>query len=100
VPHEYDGHFFSDSAEVQRAAKTPASALTFEADSGFTHVTARQVAQLPSGHVSQRPSPAGYPFEPLVSYLINRQLSDEGDSRLRGNCHSLRQSIAYGLFAL
>jgi hypothetical protein len=38
--------------------------VTFEACSGFTHVTARRIAQ-----------PSGYPAEPLVSYQINRQLS-------------------------
>jgi hypothetical protein len=40
--------------------------VTFEACSGFTHVTAHRIAQ---------PSRAGHPARPFVSYQINRQLS-------------------------
>jgi hypothetical protein len=49
--------------------------VTFEACSGFTHVTARQIAQPPRRPSSRGSSPAGYPAKPLVSFRINRQLS-------------------------
>jgi hypothetical protein len=49
--------------------------VTFEACSGFTHVTARRIAQPPGRPLSRGSGPAGYPAEPLVSYRINRQLS-------------------------
>jgi hypothetical protein len=49
--------------------------VTFEAWSGFTHVTARRIAQPPGRPLSRGSGPAGYPAEPLVSYRINRQLS-------------------------
>jgi hypothetical protein len=40
--------------------------------SGFTHVTARRIAQPPRRPLSRGSGPAGYPAEPLVSYRINR----------------------------
>ena len=57
--------------------------VTFEACSGFTHVTARRIAQPPTatpafaraGSLSRGSGPSGYPAEPLVSYQINRQFS-------------------------
>jgi hypothetical protein len=51
--------------------------VTFEACSGFTHVTARRIAQPPTGDLChEAPTHAcGYPHKPLVSYRINRQLS-------------------------
>ncbi len=49
--------------------------VTFEACSGFTHVTARRIAQPLQRPLSRGFSPSGYPVEPLVSYQINRQLS-------------------------
>ena len=49
--------------------------VTFEACSGFTHVTARQIAQPPKRPLSRGSSPSGYPAKPLVSFRINRQLS-------------------------
>ncbi len=49
--------------------------VTFEAFSGFTHVTAHRIAQSPTRPLSRGSGPAGYPAEPLVSYQINRQLS-------------------------
>ena len=48
---------------------------TFEGFSGFTHVTARRIAQSPKATFVTRLQPSGYPAEPLVSYQINRQLS-------------------------
>ena len=49
--------------------------VTFEACSGFTHVTAHRIAQSPKRPLSRGSGPASYPAEPLVSYQINRQLS-------------------------
>src|SRR5271165_7213553 len=50
--------------------------FTFEACSGFTHVTARWIAQPPKRRPLSRGSdPASHPTRPLVSYQINRQLS-------------------------
>jgi hypothetical protein len=49
--------------------------VTFEACSGFTHVTAHRIAQPPKATLSRGSSPSGHPAEPLVSYQINRQLS-------------------------
>ena len=49
--------------------------VTFEACSGFTHVTARRIAQPPTATFVTRLRPSGYPDEPLVSYQINRQFS-------------------------
>src|SRR5271157_4027729 len=50
--------------------------FTFEACSGFTHVTARWIAQPPKRRPLSRGSdPASHPARPLVSYQINRQLS-------------------------
>ena len=49
--------------------------VTFEACSGFTHVTARRIAQSPKATFSRGSDPCSYPQEPLVSYRINRQLS-------------------------
>jgi hypothetical protein len=42
--------------------------VTFEACSGFTHVTARRIARRLKGPLSRGSSPAGYPAEPLVSF--------------------------------
>ncbi|HLQ92542.1 MAG TPA: hypothetical protein VK148_21170, partial [Xanthobacteraceae bacterium] len=49
--------------------------VTFEACSGFTHVTARRIAQPPKATFVTRLQPSAYQAEPLVSYQINRQLS-------------------------
>ena len=49
--------------------------VTFEACSGFTHVTARRIAQPPKVAFVTRLRPSGYPAKPLVSYRTNRQLS-------------------------
>src|SRR3954471_12037051 len=49
--------------------------FTFEACSGFTHVTARWIAQPPKAAFVTRLRPDSYPTKPLVSYQINRQLS-------------------------
>ena len=49
--------------------------VTFEACSGFTHVTARRIAQPPTGDLCHSSNPCGYPHKLLVSYRINRQLS-------------------------
>ena len=49
--------------------------VTFEACSGFTHVTARWIAQPPKAAFVTRLGPPSCPTEPLVSYQINRQLS-------------------------
>src|SRR5216684_1766766 len=43
--------------------------VTFEACSGFTHVTARRTAQPPRRPLSRGSSPSGCPADPLVSYL-------------------------------
>ena len=48
--------------------------VTFEACSGFTHVTARRMLNRLKRPLSRGSSPAGYPAEPLVSYQINRHL--------------------------
>ena len=49
--------------------------LTFEACSGFTHVTARRIAQPPKAAFVTRLQPGRLPDQPLVSYQSNRQLS-------------------------
>jgi len=49
--------------------------VTFEACSGFTHVTAHRIAQPPKATFVTKLRPSGYPAEPLVSYQTNRQLS-------------------------
>jgi hypothetical protein len=49
--------------------------VTFEACSGFTHVTARWIAQPPKATFVTRLQPPGCPTEPLVSFQTNRQLS-------------------------
>ena len=49
--------------------------VTFEACSGFTHVTARRVAQPLTRPLSRGSNPCSCPHELLVSYRINRQLS-------------------------
>ena len=48
--------------------------VTFEACSGFTHVTARRIAQPPNAAFVTRLQSRRLPDEPLVSYQINRQL--------------------------
>ena len=61
--------------------------VTFEACSGFTHVTAHRIAQPPKATFVTRLQPFRLPAEPLVSYQINRQLcgiSSTDDLRLRG----------------
>ena len=47
----------------------------YKACSGFTHVTARRIAQPPKATFVTRLQPSGYPAKPLVSFQINRQLS-------------------------
>ena len=49
--------------------------VTFEACSGFAHVTARRIAQPPKATFVTRLQPSSYPAKPLVSFQINRQLS-------------------------
>jgi hypothetical protein len=49
--------------------------VTFEACSGFTHVTAHRIAQPPQAAFVTRLRPSGCPAEPLASDRINRQLS-------------------------
>ena len=49
--------------------------VTFEACSGFIHITAHRMFSRLKRPLSRGSSPAGYPSEPLVSYQINRQFS-------------------------
>jgi hypothetical protein len=49
--------------------------VTFEACSGFTHVTAHRSVQPPKATFVTRLQPFRLPAEPLVSYQINRQFS-------------------------
>jgi hypothetical protein len=49
--------------------------VTFEACSGFTHVTATGSLSRPRRPLSRGFSPTSYPHKPLVSFRINRQLS-------------------------
>src|SRR3974377_2207291 len=49
--------------------------FTFEACSGFTHVTARPVARPPARPLSRGFDPASYPTQPLVRSPTSRPLS-------------------------
>ena len=49
--------------------------VTIEACSGFTHVTARKIAQPPKATFVARLRPAGCPTKPLASFRTYRQLS-------------------------
>jgi hypothetical protein len=63
-------------AKAQRVAHlTELRIVTFEACSGFTHVTARRIVQPATGDLCHEAPTHGYPHKPLVSYRINRQLS-------------------------
>jgi hypothetical protein len=44
--------------------------VTFEACSGFTRITSRRIAQTPKATLVARPSPAGNPAKPIVSFGI------------------------------
>lgn len=62
---------------------------TFEACSGFTHVTAHGLAQPPKATFVTRLQPIGYPNELLVSYSIKPatievESSSTGNTRLQG----------------
>jgi len=49
--------------------------VTFEACSGFTHVTAHRIAQPPKVTFVTRLQPSQCPTEPLVSFRTYRHLS-------------------------
>src|SRR6476659_948219 len=65
--------------------------FTFEACSGFTHVTACRIAQSPKATFVTRLRPGGLPLR-LVSYQLNRQLAGWNlpplvDRALRAHCY-------------
>ena len=73
----------------QMAGGSASALVTFEACSGFTHVTARRIAQPPKATFVARLRPGRLPDQaarqlPDLSTIIRVEPSSTDDSRLRG----------------